>query len=148
MVDVDVDGPAGREQDVYLRVTIANHVFMVIMHFMERAWPWSKNRLECMPNFDLQMVESRRGVLFPLLPGAVDGVRRGSVRCILSRTRYSPVRALLAVLCTISICGSRANVGGWYSYDFPTGDVYPVLARRTKHEGTCLVSELRPELVR
>lgn len=59
---------------MFLRVAIANHVVMIIMQFLERALPWSREQLKDMPDFDPQMVAIGRGVLFPSPPGVIDRV--------------------------------------------------------------------------
>lgn len=103
MVDVDVDGTAGRELDLYLRVATANLVAMVMKQLLKLTWPSSSERLEDMPDFDPQMAESGRGVLFLLHSVGIDRVRRVGIRRIVSGIRYALMRAFAAVLCTVSI---------------------------------------------
>lgn len=55
MVDEYEAGTAGKQQIVFLLVAIADPVVMVIMRFMKRARPWSRERLENMSHFDPQM---------------------------------------------------------------------------------------------
>lgn len=68
MVDVDEGATAGKERDVYLRAAIADHVVMVLMMFLEHAWPWWSEQLEDMLDCDPHMAESERGVLILLPP--------------------------------------------------------------------------------
>lgn len=63
---------------------------------------WSEE-LEYMPNFELEMVSLRRNVSFPLHQKVSDRTRRVGVRQIIAGTRYSQVRALAVVSCTVSI---------------------------------------------
>lgn len=72
MVVEEEVGAAGDQRNVFLRAAIANHVVMVIMQLMDHAWPWSMKRLEDMPDFDLHMMESERGVLFRLPPSGIE----------------------------------------------------------------------------
>lgn len=66
-----------------------------------------------MPNFDLRMAESGRGVLRPLSPGVIESVRRVWVQGILSGTRYSLARALAAVVGVRASNWTRLEVVGW-----------------------------------
>lgn len=99
LVDKDEDGRVGVNRDVSLRVAVSDHCVMVNMQFLERVWPWSCVRLQFMSDFDSWMIESGRGVLLPLPPEVVESVRRMGVRRVVSATRYSPARALVAVVC-------------------------------------------------
>lgn len=76
MVDEDELGTAGRQRDVFLRVTMPDHVVMAVMQFIKRAWLWSRRRLEDMLACDPWMVESGHGALFPLSPEVIDRVRQ------------------------------------------------------------------------
>lgn len=72
MVNMDEDGKVSIERDVNLQVANADHVVMVILQFMEGAWPRSSESLENVPDFDLRMAKSRRAALFPFPHGVVD----------------------------------------------------------------------------
>lgn len=143
MVNENDVGTAERQRDVLLRISVADHVVIVTIKFLKRAWPWSGKRIKNMLDFDLWLVKNERGVLFLLPSDVVHRVRRVSVYRILEGTRCSPVQAFSAGLRTVSIDCSHLNVASCYLYDINTGDMYPVVARRTKQVKTCLGSELR-----
>lgn len=63
------------------------------------------------------MVESERGILFPLSPGVIDRVRRVGVRRFEAETQNVSVRAFTTVLCAVLIDWSRLDMAGWYPYD-------------------------------
>lgn len=68
MVGMDEEGRTSRIRGVFIRVAAACHCDMVIVQFLERAWPWFSERLETMPDFDPQMIECGRcGLLHYLL---------------------------------------------------------------------------------
>lgn len=96
---------------------------MVIIYFVECAWPCTTEHLEDMTDYDSWMVESGRSVLFPFPSEIIDKVRRVKVRRIVLGIRYSPVRALAAILCLCGINWNRPNVIGWYLYNLSSGDV-------------------------
>lgn len=75
MVGVDEVGTERRKLDVFLRVSISDHFVTVIMQFLERDWPWSRERLEIMTDFYPRMTESGCCVFFLLPPGAINKVR-------------------------------------------------------------------------
>lgn len=80
MVNGDEHDGVNIELDVYLRAVTADHAVRIIVQFMERTRPWFNERLKKLPDYDSQMVESGRFVLFPLPLGVIDRVRRvGSV---------------------------------------------------------------------
>lgn len=74
MVDEDEAGTAERKRDVFLRVAIADNVVMATMQFMEHPWSWSRKQLEDILGVGPRIVESGRGVLFPLRREAIDRV--------------------------------------------------------------------------
>lgn len=53
---------------------------MDIMQFLERTWLWPSEMLKDVPEFDLEVVESEREVLFPMLSGAMHRVWRVGVQ--------------------------------------------------------------------
>lgn len=114
VVDEDEVCTSRRQWDVFLRVVVADLDFKVVMQFRERAWLWSSEWLKDMLDFIQRMVESARDVVFSLLPAIINRARRVRVCWILVGTRYFPVRAFAAVLCTVLIDWSRASVVGWY----------------------------------
>lgn len=57
-VEFDGAGTTGKEQDVYKHAATAYYTVMVIMQFLESAWPCSKERLAYMPDYDLQTSDS------------------------------------------------------------------------------------------
>lgn len=105
----------GKKRNVYFHAAISSHVVMVIMQFLERTWPRSKHLLEDMRNYDLRMVKSKRRGLFALPAEAIEKVRRVGLSRVVWATLIAPVCAFAATMCSISICGSRLNVVGWYS---------------------------------
>lgn len=137
MVEEDQDGMVWIERDVYLRVAFVDRVVVFIMQFVECAWPWSGGQPEKKPNCDPHTVKSGRGVLFPLLLGMIDRVRRVGVHSIELGTRNSLIRALAMVLCSGAINWNRFYVVGCYPYETSLKDVYSVQARRSKQERTC-----------
>lgn len=38
MVDADGTGTTGKDRDLFMQVAMANHVIMMFMQFLERAW--------------------------------------------------------------------------------------------------------------
>lgn len=103
MVDEDCVGTAGMQGAVFMCVAIAGHVVVVIMQFKTRTWPWLGKWLDYMPDFDLRTVESVCRVLLSLPLGVVDRVQRAGLHRIVARTLYSPRRASVAVIRTVSI---------------------------------------------
>lgn len=47
-------------------IAIADHIVMVTMQLLERAWPWPKERLVDIRNYDPRVDERGRGDLFPV----------------------------------------------------------------------------------
>lgn len=131
MVDVDVEGRVSVQGDVFLRVVAADYCNVVIMQFIERARPWSSNRMESMLYSDLRTIESSRGVLLPLPSGVIKRMLRVGVCQFVLGTCYSPTRALVVLVCACAIYWSRLDVIGWFPYHFTTGDLYAVPPRRT-----------------
>lgn len=89
VVDLNGASTAGGAQNVYMQDAIADHVVMIVKHFLERAWLWSRKRLEDMPHCDLQMVECWCSVLYLLLSRATDRVRRVELRHFVSERGIS-----------------------------------------------------------
>lgn len=102
-VDGDKVGTARKKREEFRRAAISAYVVMVIMQFLDRAWPWSREQLEEMADFYPRMAESDCEVLLPLAQGSIDKKRRVVVRRIVVKTLYSPLRAFAAVLSTVSI---------------------------------------------
>lgn len=136
-IDVDDEGRVGAERDISLRVVVADHCEMVIMEFLERTWPWSSERMKSMPEFDLRMIECGREVLLSLPPGVVVRSRRVGIRRVASETRYSPARALAAVVFACATNWTRPDVAGCIPYNFSTVSLYIVPLRRTKQKKMC-----------
>lgn len=74
-----------------------------------------------MLDFDLRVIESGRGALFPLRRAVIDRERRVGFRRMVLERHYFPVRAHAAVLCSSEINRDRSNVVCWYPYDFTAG---------------------------
>lgn len=110
---------------------------MVTMQFLVRAWPWWGEWLRDILGYDLQVVENGLRVLSPLPTEVFDKVQRMEVRLVVSETRYSPVRTLAQIPCSVSICWSRPDVVGPYPYEFTTRLMYPGPARYSKQGRTC-----------
>lgn len=145
MVDIDDAGTPGAKKERYMNVALADHTVMMIMQFLQLAWPWSRDRIVDIPGYDPRMAEGGRGLLFPLPEGIMERVRRVGMSRIVSGTRYSPVRALAAVMCSLSICWGHEDVLGWYPYDFTTGNVYAVPPRLSHKGKDCPGSEPRSQ---
>lgn len=103
MVDLDGACRVGNVSSVCIQVSTADHVVVAIMLFSEQSWPWSKKRLENNPAYDPQMSEVGHGVLFLLPIKVIEKVRRVGVSRTVVRTRYSPVHASAAILCSVSV---------------------------------------------
>lgn len=76
MADEYEEGRPGVDRDMFVRVAVADHCIIVILQFLERAWPWLSKRLESMLDFDSRMIKCRRGVLLPLPVGVIERVCR------------------------------------------------------------------------
>lgn len=120
-----------------MHVALADHVIIVIMQFLERAYPWFRERLKDIPDHDLKVSTVS---CFPYRKTFWSG-------CVVSELvvsyRDSPVRALAPIMCSVSICWSHANVVCWYPNDFTTGNAYPLLARCSKQPTECPGSQPR-----
>lgn len=108
---------------MFQRFAVADHCEMVIMQFSERAWPCSNEWLKSVPDFDLRIIESGRGVLFPFSLGVIERLHSESVSRFVSRSRYSPARVLATVVCFCATNQTRSNVVGWFLYDFTMGNL-------------------------
>lgn len=95
-----------------MEVALADHAIMVVLRFLERAWPWARDRLEKVLGYDLRMAEGGHGLLYPLTGGIANRIRRVGINQIFSGTRYSPVRALVAVLCSLELFGLKRMCWG------------------------------------
>lgn len=122
---------------MFLWVAVAEHCVMVTMQFLERAQLWSSEQAEGTPDFDPRMIESGRGVLYPLPCGGIVRLHRVDIRRIVTGTWYAPVRALVAILCACAINWVSFVLVGWYPYDFMTRDVFPVPLRRSLQGKDC-----------
>lgn len=141
----DDTGTPGKRNELYTEVALADHTVMVIMQFLKRAWPWSRDRIEKIPGYDPRMVEGGHVLLFTLPERIAERIRHVGINRIVSGTRYSPVRALAAVLCSLGIFWGHPDVLGWYLCDFTTGDVYAVPPRATHRGKDCPGSEPRSQ---
>lgn len=90
-----------------------------------------------MSDFNVQVTEIWRDVLFPLPPGVTGEARRVGVRRIVLGTRYAPACALVALLCASAISWTCPDVVGWYIHDFLARNMYTVPPRRSKQEMSC-----------
>lgn len=86
------------------------------MRFLDRVWPRTKKRLENMHDYGLRMSKAGRGVVFLLATEVIEKVRPQGTSQFLEGTRYFPVRARAALMCTNSFLWDRPDVAGWYSY--------------------------------
>lgn len=105
MVEDLAGGSFKMHKELLLDVARADHTVMVLMQFLKRAPPsWQKSMLD-LAGFDQRMVEVDRGLLFPLSNDILRRIHQvGGMERLVAGTRYSPVRAAAAVLCTAAVC--------------------------------------------
>lgn len=96
-----------------MQVAAGNYVVTVIMQSLDRTWPWSKKLLKDMPDYDLRLVDTERGVLLALPAGFIERVQRVGIHQIVSGTRCSFVRASAAILCSVLLCWSCTDLLDW-----------------------------------
>lgn len=65
---------------MFLRAAVADICVRFVMQFFDRAWSWSSERQQHLPDFEPSLVECSRGVLFPLPQVVIEMVRRVIIR--------------------------------------------------------------------